>query len=96
MIRFSVPFALSSTTPNAQRSLGDLPGNRERYADGKPARRLRASDFGPDPLSRLEMLTARQVFEGENASHVFAAVLTKEPDWTTLPALFVSDQKNIE
>jgi serine/threonine-protein kinase len=34
----------------------------------------------------LEMLTGRRVFEGETASHVLAAILTKEPDWTALPA----------
>jgi serine/threonine-protein kinase len=34
----------------------------------------------------MEMLTGRQLFEGETVSHVLAAVLTKEPDWTTLPA----------
>jgi serine/threonine protein kinase len=34
----------------------------------------------------LEMLTGRPVFEGETVSHVFAAVLTKEPDWNALPA----------
>ena len=32
------------------------------------------------------MLTARPVFAGETMSHVLAAVLTTEPDWTTLPA----------
>src|SRR5499427_6213182 len=34
----------------------------------------------------LEMLTGRPVFEGETVSHVLAAVLTKDPDWSTLPA----------
>jgi len=32
------------------------------------------------------MLSGRRVFDGETVSHVLAAVLTKEPDWTTLPA----------
>jgi Tol biopolymer transport system component len=34
----------------------------------------------------FEMLTARPVFAGETMSDVLAAVLTTEPDWTTLPA----------
>src|SRR5499427_4496646 len=34
----------------------------------------------------LEMLTGRRVFEGETTSHVLAAILAKEPDWTALPA----------
>jgi serine/threonine-protein kinase len=34
----------------------------------------------------LEMLTGRQVFAGETTSHVLAAILSKEPDWTALPA----------
>ena len=34
----------------------------------------------------LEMLTGRPVFGGETVTEVLAAVLTTEPDWTTLPA----------
>jgi len=34
----------------------------------------------------LEMLTGRPVFTGETVSHVLAAILTTEPDWTALPA----------
>ena len=34
----------------------------------------------------LEMLTGQPVFAGETVSHVLAAVLKSEPDWTTLPA----------
>jgi len=34
----------------------------------------------------LEMLTGRPVFTGETVSHVLAAVLAKDPDWTLLPA----------
>jgi serine/threonine-protein kinase len=32
-----------------------------------------------------EMLTGRQLFEGETVSDVLAAVLTREPDWSALP-----------
>ena len=34
----------------------------------------------------LEMLTGRPVFTGETVSHVLAAVLRAEPDWSALPA----------
>ena len=44
------------------------------------------SDLWSFGVVLLEMLTARQTFDGETVSHVLAAVLTKEPDWGTLPA----------
>jgi eukaryotic-like serine/threonine-protein kinase len=34
----------------------------------------------------MEMLTGRQVFSGESTSHVLAAILREQPDFTTLPA----------
>jgi serine/threonine-protein kinase len=34
----------------------------------------------------FEMLTGRQLFDGESVSHVLAAVLKDHPDWTVLPA----------
>jgi Tol biopolymer transport system component len=33
----------------------------------------------------FEMLTGRKLFEGETVSDTLAAVLTREPDWATLP-----------
>jgi Tol biopolymer transport system component len=33
-----------------------------------------------------EMLTARRLFDGETVSDVLAAVLTRQPEWTALPA----------
>ncbi|MGD8896028.1 MAG: protein kinase [Acidobacteriota bacterium] len=33
-----------------------------------------------------EMLTGRQLFAGDTVSDIVAAVLTREPDWTALPA----------
>ena len=33
-----------------------------------------------------EMLTGRRAFGGETVSDTLAAVLTKEPDWSALPA----------
>src|SRR5262249_48108638 len=33
-----------------------------------------------------ELLTGKRLFDGETVSHTLAYVLTKEPDWTALPA----------
>jgi serine/threonine-protein kinase len=44
------------------------------------------SDLWSFGVILFEMLTGRRVFEGETTSHVLAAVLTKDPDWTLLPA----------
>ena len=33
-----------------------------------------------------EMLTGRRAFEGETVTDMLAAVLTREPDWSALPA----------
>ncbi len=44
------------------------------------------SDLWSFGVVLLEMLTGRQVFDGETVSHVLAAVLTKEPGWRSLPA----------
>jgi serine/threonine-protein kinase len=53
-------------------------------ATGKPV------DKRSDPWSfgvvLLEMLTGRRAFTGETVSHVLAAVLTRDPDLTVLPA----------
>ena len=34
----------------------------------------------------LRMLTGRAAFAGDTITHVLAAIVTREPDWTTLPA----------
>jgi serine/threonine-protein kinase len=43
------------------------------------------SDLWAFGVVLLEMLTGRQTFGGETVSHVLAAVLKDEPDWTALP-----------
>jgi serine/threonine-protein kinase len=53
-------------------------------ARGKPAdRRADVWSFG---VVLYEMLTGRRAFAGEDVSETLAHVLTKEPDWSALPA----------
>jgi serine/threonine-protein kinase len=52
-------------------------------AAGKPVDKR--SDLWAFGVVLLEMLTGRPTFGGETTSHVLAAVLKDEPDWTTLP-----------
>ena len=53
-------------------------------AKGKPAdRRADVWAFG---VVLYEMLTARRAFAGEDVSDTLACLLTKEPDWSALPA----------
>jgi hypothetical protein len=53
-------------------------------AAGKPVDKR--SDLWAFGVVLMEMLTGRPVFTGETVSHVLAAVLRAEPDWSTLPA----------
>jgi serine/threonine-protein kinase len=53
-------------------------------AAGKPVDKR--SDLWAFGVVVLEMLTGRPVFTGETVSHVLAAVLRAEPDWSALPA----------
>ena len=52
-------------------------------AAGKPVDKR--SDVWALGVVLLEMLTGSPVFTGETAPHILAAVLTRDPDWTTLP-----------
>ncbi len=53
-------------------------------AAGKPTDKR--SDLWAFGVVLSEMLTGRQVFNGETVSHLIAAVLKDEPDWTALPS----------
>src|SRR5713101_856739 len=53
-------------------------------AAGKPVDKR--SDLWAFGVVLMEMLTGRPLFTGETVSHVLAAVLRAEPDWTSLPA----------
>jgi Tol biopolymer transport system component len=52
-------------------------------AAGRPVDRR--TDLWAFGVVLLEMLTGKRVFDGETVSHVIAAVLKDEPDWTALP-----------
>ena len=52
-------------------------------ASGKPVDKR--ADIWAFGVILFEMLTGRRAFDGETVSHVLAAVLNTEPNWTALP-----------
>jgi dipeptidyl aminopeptidase/acylaminoacyl peptidase len=54
-------------------------------AKGKPVDRR--ADIWAFGCVLYEMLTGRRAFDGEDVTDTIAAVVTKEPDWSRLPAL---------
>jgi serine/threonine protein kinase/Tol biopolymer transport system component len=46
----------------------------------------RRSDIWAFGVVLYEMLTGRRAFKGEDVADTLACILTREPDWTTLPA----------
>jgi Tol biopolymer transport system component len=83
----SLSMSPTITTP-AMTQLGVILGTAAymspEQAVGKPADKR--SDLWSFGVVLLEMLTGRQIFEGETVSHVLASVLKDTPDWTRLPA----------
>jgi len=92
----SAPLAATITSPahlrhgygaagtEAGMILGTAAYMSPEQAAGKPVDKR--SDLWALGVVLLEMLTGRQVFTGETVSHVMAAVLKTDPDWTALPA----------
>jgi serine/threonine-protein kinase len=75
---------LSMAATKAGIILGTAAYMSPEQARGKPAdRRADIWSFG---VVLCEMLSGRQIFGGETASDSMAAVITRDPDWTSLPA----------
>src|SRR5450755_3320394 len=64
--------------------LGTAPYMSPEQARGKPVDRR--ADIWAFGVVLYEMLTGRRLFDGETTSDILAAVLTKEPDLTKVPA----------
>jgi serine/threonine-protein kinase len=89
VLDFGLAKAMTSPTVSGQRTqpgiiLGTAAYMSPEQAAAKPVDKR--TDLWAFGVVLLEMLTGRRVFEGETASHVLAAILAKEPDWTALPA----------
>jgi Tol biopolymer transport system component len=86
------PAALSMaptiTSPAMMTGVGVLLGTAAymspEQAKGRPADKR--SDIWAFGCVLYEMLTGKRPFDGEDVTDVMVAVLSKEPDWTTLPA----------
>jgi eukaryotic-like serine/threonine-protein kinase len=74
---------LSMHATQAGLILGTAAYMSPEQAAGKPADKR--SDMWAFGVVVLEMLTGGQAFTGETVSHVLAAVLKSEPDWSKLP-----------
>jgi serine/threonine-protein kinase len=75
---------LSMHATQAGLILGTAAYMSPEQAVGKPADRR--SDLWSFGVVLMEMLTGGQAFTGETVSHVLAAVLKSDPDWSALPA----------
>src|SRR5512139_1971255 len=84
----AVSLETSPTLSVAQTAAGVLLGTAAymspEQARGKPVDKR--ADIWAFGVVLYEMLTGRQPFAGETVSDVLAAVLTREPDWSALPA----------
>jgi len=75
---------LSMAATKAGIILGTAAYMSPEQARGKPADRR--ADIWAFGVVLYEMLSGKQIFGGETASDSMAAVITREPDWTALPA----------
>jgi serine/threonine-protein kinase len=81
--------AMNSLTPTAHATdaggiLGTTAYMSPEQARGKSVDRR--ADLWAFGCVLYEMLTRRQVFDGDSPTDVLAAIVKKEPDWTRLPA----------
>jgi eukaryotic-like serine/threonine-protein kinase len=84
----SVSMSPTITTPAMMTSIGVILGTAA-YMSPEQARRKvidKRADIWAYGCVVFEMLTGTRLFEGATVSDTLAFVLTKEPDWTTLPA----------
>jgi Tol biopolymer transport system component len=85
----SIPGSMATiTSPVAMTGAGVLLGTAA-YMSPEQARGKtidKRSDIWAFGAVLYEMLTARRAFPGDEIADVMAAVLTREPDWTILPA----------
>jgi Tol biopolymer transport system component len=76
------------TTPAIMTGLGVILGTAAymspEQAKGRPADKR--SDVWAFGCVLYEMLTGKRAFEGEDVSDTLAFIITKEPDWSALPA----------
>jgi serine/threonine protein kinase len=75
---------LAHTGTQAGVILGTAAYMSPEQARGKPVDKR--ADIWALGVVLYEMLTGRRLFAGETVSDVLAAVLTREPDWSALPA----------
>lgn len=82
-----VSIAPTITSPAQMTGAGTILGTAAymspEQASGRPVDRR--TDMWAFGVVLLEMLTGKRVFDGETVSHVIAAVLKDEPDWSALP-----------
>ena len=81
---FSAPTITSPAMTMQGVILGTAAYMAPEQAKGKPLDRR--ADIWAFGCVLYEMLTGRRAFEGEDITDTIAAVVTKEPDWSRLPA----------
>jgi serine/threonine-protein kinase len=84
----TAPRAVDSSTLTAMTTVGAILGTASymapEQAKGRPVDRR--ADIWACGCVLYEMLTGRRAFEGDGTTETIAAVVSREPDWTALPA----------